>query len=297
MEASSNAERVVYSRPADLPLVELLQVDNCARRWRVFHETYTVCTGLSISRLAEWRYRGHTHSQGAGGLMLMEPGELHANTGVTSPASFRVLMIDPSVVERAAQELGISPARPHLQISQVYDPELFEEFAGLHASLEQSSTKLERQSRFATSLQLLLERCTETSPRPLTTRSDSLAVRRAQAFIHEHVTDPIRLDQLAEASGGVSRFHLLRAFTAEIGLPPHAYQIQVRMSAARTLLAAGLPTVYVAAELGFADQSHFTRHFHRLVGVTPAAYARATGSRRPWRNASPHTLFEVAGQE
>jgi AraC-like DNA-binding protein len=281
MEAQTGAESVVWGRPPDLPRVELLQVDNCARRWRVFHETYTVCTGLAIARPTEWRYRRRTHSQDAGGLMLMEPGELHANTGVTAPASFRVLMIDPSVVERAAHELGIVPARPHLQRPQVYDPALFEAFARLHASLERSSTTLERQSRFVTSLRLLLERCAETGPPPLRARADPLCVRRARAFIHEHAADSITLDDLAGASGSVSRFHLVRAFTAEIGLPPHAYQIQVRIARARALLAAGMPTVDVAVELGFADQSHFARHFQRSTGLTPGAYAKAMASRGP----------------
>jgi hypothetical protein len=49
--------------------------------------------------------------------MLMEQGEIHANTELTALASFRVLMIDPAIVERAAQDLGIVPSRPHLKVA------------------------------------------------------------------------------------------------------------------------------------------------------------------------------------
>jgi AraC-like DNA-binding protein len=74
----------------------------------------------------------------------------------------------------------------------------------------------------------------------------------------------------------VSRFHLVHAFTSEVGLPPHAYQIHLRIRRSRALLAAGMPLGGIAADLGFADQSHFGRHFRRVVGVTPGAYANAT---------------------
>jgi AraC-like DNA-binding protein len=73
----------------------------------------------------------------------------------------------------------------------------------------------------------------------------------------------------------MSRFHLARGFAREFGLPPHAYQIALRVERARALLARGLRAVDVAAAVGFADQSHFARHFTRAVGVTPGRYARA----------------------
>jgi transcriptional regulator GlxA family with amidase domain len=74
---------------------------------------------------------------------------------------------------------------------------------------------------------------------------------------------------------GLSRFHLLRVFSKEIGLPPHAYQIRLRIERARTMLRKGIPPALVAGATGFADQSHFTRHFKRVWGITPARYARA----------------------
>src|SRR5436309_3146946 len=79
---------------------------------------------------------------------------------------------------------------------------------------------------------------------------------------------PPTLDELA-AAAGMSPFALLRAFRAETGLPPHAYLNQLRVRLARQLLDAGLPPAQVAADAGFADQPHLTRHFKRAVGVPP----------------------------
>jgi AraC-like DNA-binding protein len=56
-------------------------------------------------------------------------------------------------------------------------------------------------------------------------------------------------------------------------MPPHAYQIQVRIAHAKRLLLQGLPVSRVASETGFFDLSHFTRHFKRHVGVAPGGYA------------------------
>ena len=74
---------------------------------------------------------------------------------------------------------------------------------------------------------------------------------------------------------GLSRFQVLRAFRKRYGLPPHAYQLCVRVARARDLLRAGQAPAEVAAECGFADQSHLGRHFKHMLGVTPAQYARA----------------------
>lgn len=94
------------------------------------------------------------------------------------------------------------------------------------------------------------------------------AVRR---HLRDHLADPVRLDDLARLAGR-SRCHLLRMFQQATGLPPHAYQTQLRVEAAKGLLAAGHAISHVAAETGFSDQSHFSRVFRDLTGATPRQY-------------------------
>jgi len=87
----------------------------------------------------------------------------------------------------------------------------------------------------------------------------------------------VDLEDLSDLTG-LSRFTLVHAFTHEIGIPPHAYQIGIRIDRARTLLEGGVPPGLVAAEVGFADQSHFHRHFKQILQVTPGEYARSGGN-------------------
>ena len=67
----------------------------------------------------------------------------------------------------------------------------------------------------------------------------------------------------------LDRAYLIRAFRSAVGMPPHRYLIQIRVREAKRLIREGRPLAEVAAETGFADQSHLTRHFKSLTGLTP----------------------------
>lgn len=69
------------------------------------------------------------------------------------------------------------------------------------------------------------------------------------------------------------------AFREATGLSPHHYLIQVRVERARQLLAEGAIPSMTALMTGFADQSHFTYHFKKHLGITPANYQRCVTSR------------------
>jgi AraC family transcriptional regulator len=98
-------------------------------------------------------------------------------------------------------------------------------------------------------------------------------LRAVVEYIHEHLEAELSLDHLA-AVAHVSPFHFARLFKHSTGLPPHQYVIAHRVERAKKLLSGRRhPTLAeVATEVGFANQSHFTRHFKRLVGVTPRQF-------------------------
>jgi AraC family transcriptional regulator len=92
-------------------------------------------------------------------------------------------------------------------------------------------------------------------------------------LIEERLTDNIRLEELA-AVAGISQFHFARQFKASVGVSPHEYQLRRRIERARNLLlASSEPTqTEIAHSLGFSDESHFRKHFKRIVGVTPGQF-------------------------
>ncbi len=89
--------------------------------------------------------------------------------------------------------------------------------------------------------------------------------------MHSHVNEDLSLQDLARITQ-TDRFTLTRAFKKTFGMAPHAYLIQLRLAEARIRLSLGDKPVQVAAELGFADQSHLGRWFRRAYRLSPAQY-------------------------
>lgn len=103
-------------------------------------------------------------------------------------------------------------------------------------------------------------------------------VRRAIAFLESRSGDPVTLRELETATAG-NRHRIIRAFRRHLGITPHAYIMRLQVRRALALLAEGERIVDAAAEAGFADQSHFTKHFKRVCGMTPGKYLRLNGLR------------------
>jgi AraC-like DNA-binding protein len=99
-------------------------------------------------------------------------------------------------------------------------------------------------------------------------------------YLRAHLDEPVQTAALAAISG-LTECHLIRSFHLEFGLPPHAYHLRLRLAVAAELLSNGLSVSTVAFECGFADQSHLSRKFKEVYGLTPAAWGTAaagTGS-------------------
>jgi AraC-like DNA-binding protein len=98
-------------------------------------------------------------------------------------------------------------------------------------------------------------------------------VVRAQEYILRRFDQVFTLDELGLACG-CSPFHLHRLFVREVGLTPLESQLKLRIRKVRSLLEAGETLAQASLSAGFFDQSHCSRHFKRLVGVSPAHLAR-----------------------
>lgn len=100
-------------------------------------------------------------------------------------------------------------------------------------------------------------------------RLSAEALRQVRDYVHEHLTREITLEALA-ALVHLSPYHFAHKFKAATGLPPYQYVLHCRVARAKTLLMSGKYTISaVAYAVGFAGQSHLTRHMKKLLGVTP----------------------------
>jgi transcriptional regulator GlxA family with amidase domain len=203
----------------------------------------------------------------------MHTGQAASKQGWT----YRMLYPDVSLLQRAACEIaGRQQDIPFFPSPVVNDPMIAAQLLQLHASLQDTSSVLERDSRFLWVLAQLILRHADSHAFLRPVRGEQAWVQQIRAYLEDHYAENVSLEQLA-SSVNLSPFHLLRVFRDAIGLPPHTYLTQVRVTRARQLLRASLRPVEVALAVGFSDQSHLTKHFKSLVGVTPAQYAQGLG--------------------
>jgi AraC-like DNA-binding protein len=99
--------------------------------------------------------------------------------------------------------------------------------------------------------------------------------RRAKELLRENLAGEVPLAVVAsECDLSLSQFS--RAFRKSVGAPPHRWVMSQRIALAKAMLRDDLiPLSQVALECGFSDQSHFTRYFSTLVGVSPGAWRRS----------------------
>jgi AraC family transcriptional regulator len=189
------------------------------------------------------------------------------------------IYLEPGLVARvAAEAFDLDPARltvapldgldlPHLRAAMLaVDTELTS--GGCGGTLAAES--------LANVLAVHLIRHVVAPRRPLRRRDGALPrgrLRPVVEYIEEHLDAGPRLEQMA-AVAHLSPYHFARQFKRATGLAPHQYVIMRRVERAKQILQAGtdLSLAEVAQNAGFSDQSQFTYHFRRLVGVTPGRF-------------------------
>jgi AraC-like DNA-binding protein len=262
-----------YWRHGAVDGVDLLRARFLTHRYgRHSHETYTF--GLIEAGVEEFDYGGSLQRAGPGEVALLDPEVVHTGHAATPDGwAYRVLYPEVSVVTEVARQLGWR-GTPHFPQTVLDDPVSADLLRSAHRAAEYGD-RLGSSSLLNAALARLLRAHAAPGPAAAPDRPDRAPgiVREVCDLLTESLADPPSLAELA-AMTGLSQFALLRAFRCETGLPPHAYLNQQRVRQARVLLDRGVGAAEVAAQTGFADQAHLTRHFKRVVGVPPGAYQR-----------------------
>lgn len=215
-----------------------------------------------------------THQRaGEGELFLLEPEAVHTGMAdVPEGWAYKVLYVEPDLLKEWSEREAAVPRAARWVVFR--DVELRAALLAAHAALASEPPGLAVDEAVLGAVQGLRPHLRPGLAEPARGRSEHAAVRRARLHLSERFDQRVPLAELA-AVACLSRFELVRRFRQVTGLSPHAYQVNLRIARARTLLAGGVPPAEVAADCGFSDQPHLSRTFKRAVGVSPARYARA----------------------
>ncbi|MFD6921310.1 AraC family transcriptional regulator [Streptomyces sp. NPDC059944] len=209
----------------------------------------------------------HEHGTPHDTVSLLPPHIPHNGAPATADGfRKRVLYLDSS-------RLGDDLIGPAVDGPDLVDPVLRQRVGQLHTALAHPGDELEADSRLTLISERLHVRLRPAAAAGLV-RPDRPLAHRLRELLDARLVEGIALDEAARLVHAHPA-HLVRAFSGAFGIAPHQYLMSRRVDRARRLLLDGRPPGEVAATTGFYDQSHLTRHFRRLVGVTPGRYARS----------------------
>jgi AraC family transcriptional regulator len=260
-------ELAPHPEPVALPNACLSSYEGILLLLRGPHTLTTICNGRA------WQDRM------CPGNSVILPHESAGAGAWREPAqALHIYLASHIVVKLAAEISHVNPDHVELQWRfNLHDPLICQIGLALKADLEQGCpmSSLYAESLVQSlALHLLRNYSSLTVTHERAPGGATRELRRALAFIDEHIDQSLTLTDLA-AVAGLSSSYLIRQFKHTTGLAPHQYLIRRRVERAKELLVAGKLTIAeVAATVGFADQSHLNRHFKRLLGVSPREVVR-----------------------
>lgn len=270
---SATGEQVRAWRPAVAGIREVFHAHFDEHAYpRHTHDVWTLITVLSGD--IHFALDGRDHRSSPAGLTLLPPHVTHdGRAGSSGEFTKAVLYLEASVI--GEDLIGHAVDRPTTAdpVAAALAARLHARLAGDVEALEGETLVDELAARLRTGLRPTRRRVGRIDPGTTAELAEA-----ARAHLDAHLAQGVALADLA-VQLHVSSRHLARAFSTTFGIPPHAYVLGQRIARARDLLLDGWPPAGVAAEVGFVDQAHLSRHFRRHVGTTPGRFAR--GQRHP----------------
>ncbi|EWC42712.1 helix-turn-helix domain-containing protein [Pseudomonas stutzeri] len=272
-----------FWRDAALPFIEARAVADGRKVCYAphCHETFSIG---AITAGASTYINGTARQRIAqGAVVIINPQTVHACNPIDGqPWSYLMFYVDTHWLGTLQHELGANRDGRFIPYAPIQSVErgLFNGLVRLYATLLDPQTDtLQRQSvavEYFTRLQQTL------APTDATLGAEPIEqLQRAAAYIAEHCTQALRLEDICQAAG-LSPSYLIRTFKQHYGMTPHAYLLNRRIQRSQHWLRQGHDLAEVALAAGFADQAHFQRTFKRQLAATPGQYRDrvATGSAR-----------------
>lgn len=265
-------ESATFWRAADIGDLELLKATYISHTFsRHTHPGFVI--GMIERGVEVFCYRGKIHAAVPGDVVVINPDEVHTgHSGDAGGWTYRMFYPSIATILQVADSINDGPAEmPYFKEAVIKDRPLAMMIKQLHFLLETSRSVLERQAAFYQVMGQLILTHAGNAPAMKKTGMERQAIKKAVAHIHDNIAENTSLETLS-AHVGLSPFYFARVFRQHTGLPPHAYRKQQRVFLAKQLLQGHMPIAQVAAETGFSDQSHLTRQFKQILGITPGQY-------------------------
>lgn len=258
---------VRFYRDETLPLFEFKQCHsvNELSYKKHTHEEYSLGI-VDQGKTLLW-FEGRTLPVGKNNLVLIPPNVVHAcHPESGRPWRYRMLFVQAGWLERNMQGVRTMTAQP--LIRAVSEGKTLSGLNGLLANFQCPADTLARETSI---LLLFAEALRGSGHERRLPQKERKKIKIIHAYIQERFLEKITLEQL-EAICGLNKFYLIHMFKQQYHIPPHTYQMLLRINYAKQELRKQRAVAAVAHDAGFYDQSHFSKAFKSYTGITPDKY-------------------------
>lgn len=261
-------ENIKYYRDENLPFIEMKKCTlNLHPEKRHAHDEYSIAIIEKGSSVLE--YADEEVEIREGQVVLIQSDIMH----LCQPKDlmnwcYQMLYIDKRWFNKLLRK-----EMPHKLLVKSLSSEEVRKVQMLLYKLKSKAGNLEKEESLVELIQYVFnaENCFIFSEERLS--NNDIACRKIQQYIKENFLDKIYLEELSRVSG-LSQFYIIKLFKQKYDITPHAYQISCRMNYAKAEMLKGRELTEIAHEVGFYDQSHFSKTFKAYFGVTPQFYVK-----------------------
>ncbi|MBN1186280.1 MAG: AraC family transcriptional regulator [Bacteroidales bacterium] len=251
--------KIIHFKLKNIKGVSVTQGYNISNVFPVhFHSSYIL--GVIELGEREFTYRGETSILKPDDIFIVQPFEPHSGKSVdNSDHSYKVISLN----------LNASYYFPKLVLHQTDLGNKIKEFHAL-AEYEHSSIQL---ISLYDEIILQLRKFSVENYTACIDENTSSKISLAKQFIENNCMRDISLKEISSVAC-LSEFHFNRIFHRCYGLSPYAYYIVCKMKKSQKVILEQKSVIETTYDIGFFDQSHFTKLFKKHIGVTPGKYLR-----------------------
>lgn len=268
-------ESANYFHLRELGGLEMIEAQYHQQKFsRHSHEGF--CIGVIEDGAQQFFRTGENHYAPKGDIIVVNADEIHTgSSAVAGGWAYKAIYPTPEMFQRLTLDLktdnyGVIPWFPNAVIQ---DPGLAAQLNLLFNLLLQPNNTLFKETLLLSSMSWLILKYNKSRVQPNDIPPAKQRMQDICDLIMSTAEQDHSLSELA-AIAGVSQWHFLRQFKLHTSTTPHTFLIQARLYKAKKLLLQGEKPADVSNQCGFSDQSHFTRHFKKSIGVTPNQYTR-----------------------
>lgn len=206
-----------------------------------------------------------------GDIIIFNPNDKHSCVkSDTEIFVYKAINISKDVIKSFCREITDESFLPYFSENVITDRELYQCISNLHEAIMNKSEKFEKEELILITISNLIFRYSNTDF-SLTEHIENTEIEKICKYLENNYDKKISLDDLCSLYG-YSKSSLLREFSKKKNITPYRYLQTIRIEKAKELLKNGISPAVAANLSGFFDQSHMTKCFNSLIGLSPSIY-------------------------